>query len=87
MKNVVFWDVAPCTSGVNRRFGGNYRLHLQGRKIRKRGTSVSRWLQTECQSKTTSYIRIERLGEWATWKINSERGGERRSPGSRPKPG
>jgi hypothetical protein len=23
-----------------------YRLHLQGRKIRERGTSVSRWLQT-----------------------------------------
>jgi hypothetical protein len=26
---------------VNRRFGGTYRLHLQGRKIRERGTSVS----------------------------------------------
>jgi hypothetical protein len=25
MKNVVFWDVAPCTSCVNRRFGGTYR--------------------------------------------------------------
>jgi hypothetical protein len=47
MKNVVFWDVALCRSCVNRRFGGKYRLHLQGRKIRKRGTSVSRWLQTE----------------------------------------
>jgi hypothetical protein len=32
---------------VNRRFGGKYRLHLQGRKIRERGTSVSRWLHTE----------------------------------------
>jgi hypothetical protein len=45
--NAVFWDVAPCRSCVNRRFGGTYRLHLQGRKIRERGTSVSRWLQTE----------------------------------------
>jgi hypothetical protein len=45
MKNAVFWDVAPCTSCVNRRFGGKYRLHLHGRKIRERGTSVSRWLQ------------------------------------------
>jgi hypothetical protein len=27
-------------------FGGTYRLHLQGRKIRERETSVSRWLQT-----------------------------------------
>jgi hypothetical protein len=24
-------DVAPCGSGLNRRFGGTYRLHLQGR--------------------------------------------------------
>jgi hypothetical protein len=45
MKNAVFWDVAQCRSCVNRRFGGTYRLHLQGRKIRERGTSVSRWLQ------------------------------------------
>jgi hypothetical protein len=42
--NAVFWDVAPCISCLNRRFGGKYRLHLQGRKIRERGTSVSRWL-------------------------------------------
>jgi hypothetical protein len=46
MKNAVFWDVAPCRSCVNRRFGGTYRLHLQSRKIRERGTSVSRWLHT-----------------------------------------
>jgi hypothetical protein len=32
-KNVVFWDVAL---SVNRRVGGMYRLHLQGRKIRER---------------------------------------------------
>jgi hypothetical protein len=32
MKNVVFWDVALCMSCVNRRFGGTYSLHLQGRK-------------------------------------------------------
>jgi hypothetical protein len=38
--------MAPCISHVNRRFGGKYHLHLQGRKIRERGTSVSRWLQT-----------------------------------------
>jgi hypothetical protein len=29
MKNAVLWDVAPCRSCVNRRFGGMYRLHLQ----------------------------------------------------------
>jgi hypothetical protein len=31
LKNIVFWDVALCGSGLNRRFGGTYRLHLQGR--------------------------------------------------------
>jgi hypothetical protein len=46
LKNAVFWDVTPCRScEFNRRFGGTYRLHLQGRKIRERGTSVSMWLQ------------------------------------------
>jgi hypothetical protein len=40
MKNTVFWGVAPCRcSGLNRRFGGTYCLHLQGRKIRERRTS------------------------------------------------
>jgi hypothetical protein len=34
----------PCRSCVNRRFGGTCLLHLQGRKIRERGTSLSRWL-------------------------------------------
>jgi hypothetical protein len=47
MKNAVFLDVTPCRSCVNRRFGGTYRLHLQGRKIWEQGTSVNKWLQTE----------------------------------------
>jgi hypothetical protein len=41
MKNVFFWDVAACRFCANRRFGGTYRLYLQGRKIRQRGTSVA----------------------------------------------
>jgi hypothetical protein len=41
MKNVIFWDVALYRSCVNRRFGGPYRLHLQGRKIPERGISVN----------------------------------------------
>jgi hypothetical protein len=27
MKNAVFWDVTPCGSCKNRRFGGTYPLH------------------------------------------------------------
>jgi hypothetical protein len=34
MKNAVFWDVAPCRYFVNRRFGGMYRLHHQGKNPR-----------------------------------------------------
>jgi hypothetical protein len=32
MKNSVFWDVAPCTSCVNRRFGG---MSVHTRSIRR----------------------------------------------------
>jgi hypothetical protein len=38
-KKAVFWDVTPCRCGVNRRFGGTYRLHLQGRKKNKKSAS------------------------------------------------
>jgi hypothetical protein len=34
MKSTIFWDVTPSSSlKVNRRFGGTYRLHLQGLRI------------------------------------------------------
>jgi hypothetical protein len=43
LQNAVLWDVTPCRYCVNRRFGGTYRLHRQGRRnIRERGTSVNR---------------------------------------------
>jgi hypothetical protein len=46
-KKNVFWDVAACSAGVIRCFGGKYRLHLQGRKIQERGevaaATCSRW--------------------------------------------
>jgi hypothetical protein len=35
LKNAVFWDVAPCRSCVNRRFGGTYRLQIEA--------TCSRW--------------------------------------------
>jgi hypothetical protein len=35
MMNAVFWDVTPCGSCKNRRFGGNYRLNYQGDKNRR----------------------------------------------------
>jgi hypothetical protein len=58
MKNAVFCDVAPCRSCVNRRFGGTYRLHVQGRKIRERGTSFSRWLQPSIRKFGTRWRQV-----------------------------
>jgi hypothetical protein len=35
MEHNIFWDIKLCSSlSVNRRFGGIYRLYLQGRKIK-----------------------------------------------------
>jgi hypothetical protein len=36
MKIVIFWDIAPCSPYMNRRFGGTYHFHLQGRKSAER---------------------------------------------------
>jgi hypothetical protein len=33
MKNVVFWDVTPCGSCNDGRFGGTYSLHHQGAAV------------------------------------------------------
>jgi hypothetical protein len=61
MKNAVFWDMAPCRSYVNRRFGGMYRFRLQGRRTRQRGTSLSRWFQTEPPVEKTRHDPIPPL--------------------------
>jgi hypothetical protein len=72
MKNVVFWDVALCRIWVNRRFGGTYRLHLQGGIIRKRRTRVSSWLQTETLVGATRCIRDGERKSVATKEISRE---------------
>jgi hypothetical protein len=33
MKNCVIWDVTPCGSCKNRRFGGTYRLLLSSQRV------------------------------------------------------
>jgi hypothetical protein len=36
IKSIIFWSITPCSPlKVNRHFGGTYRLHLQGRRIRQ----------------------------------------------------
>jgi hypothetical protein len=68
MKNAIFWDVAPCRSYVNRRFGGKYRLHLQGRKIGERGNSV-RCLQLSAHAGSS-------LADFSTLKMEAIRSSE-----------
>jgi cytidine deaminase len=43
MKNGVFWDVTPCGSCKNRRFGGTWRLHYQSDKNRGTRNNVVRF--------------------------------------------
>jgi hypothetical protein len=38
-KAAIFWDIAPCSQYMNKRFGRTYHLHLQGRKSAEEGTS------------------------------------------------
>jgi hypothetical protein len=47
MKIAIFWDIAPCIPYINRRFGGMYRFHLQGRKSTEQETSDSRCFLSE----------------------------------------
>jgi hypothetical protein len=50
MKNSLFWDITPCSPfRVNRRFGGEGRQHLQGRRISQgRNQHESRWQVDLC---------------------------------------
>jgi hypothetical protein len=41
VKNTVFWDVTPCGSCKNRRFGGTYRFHPEGGKDWRPSNDVS----------------------------------------------
>jgi hypothetical protein len=33
MMIIIFWEMTPCGSYKDRRFGGSYRLHLQGARV------------------------------------------------------
>jgi hypothetical protein len=63
LKIIIFWDVTPCSLlSCKRRFGGTYRLHLQGRRNNfSRNQQVSRWkiisstlkMEAICSSETS----------------------------------
>jgi hypothetical protein len=52
MKNAIFWDITPCGSCKNRRFGGMYRLNRQADKSQRvRKEASSNWrLKTDAFS-------------------------------------
>jgi hypothetical protein len=39
-KIAICWDIAPCSPYINRRFGGTYRLQLQGKKLAEKENNV-----------------------------------------------
>jgi hypothetical protein len=58
MKTAIFWDTAPYSPYMKRRFGGTYHLHLQILKSDEQETSYNRWLDT---SETSVHIRTTLL--------------------------
>jgi hypothetical protein len=71
MKNAVFCDVASCRYCVNRRFGGTYRLHLQG--IRNpRGRNQHEQVAADCRLLTL----VPRLWISYTLKMGATRSSE-----------
>jgi hypothetical protein len=72
MKSTIFWDITPCSLlSVNRRFGGTYRLHLQGRRntffrveeIRSRNHLLACWFLAGLISST---LKMEAIGSSET---------------------
>jgi hypothetical protein len=65
----VFWDFVQCGSSYNRRFGGTYRLHLQGNETLESSQLVARkCLTTEgeesllhCTPQSSPSVTVELL--------------------------
>jgi hypothetical protein len=79
MKNAILWDVTPSRHSVNRRFGGTYRLHLQGRRKERKNPrarnqgepvavmSIWRHIPEDCILNGLcfySLIRMQRIGQF-----------------------
>jgi hypothetical protein len=63
LKNGVFWDVAPCGFCVNRRFGGSYSLHFQGRRTCER----SLWYMNESWLLDSEYLHEVHNPSYGLW--------------------
>jgi hypothetical protein len=64
----IFWDIQPCSPYVNRRFGGTYYLHLQGRKSAEQETSEHRVVIRSSEMSVKPTL-VESKGFWR-WCIS-----------------
>jgi hypothetical protein len=54
LKGTIFWDITPCSPlRFNRRFGGTYRLHLQGRKNKPSKKPEGKQVEALCSPETS----------------------------------
>jgi hypothetical protein len=54
LKSIFFWDTTPCSALTGtRRFGGTYRLHLQGRRIVQQSSEQASAYLSSCMHKET----------------------------------
>jgi hypothetical protein len=61
MKSTIFWDITPCSLlKVNRRFGGTYRLHLQGRRTSRASNLPPAFTLVSC-SVHSSTLKMEAI--------------------------
>jgi hypothetical protein len=82
MKSIIFWDITPGSPlNVNSRFGGTYRLHLQGRrnKFSKKlagGNLLACWFFAELIS---SIVKMEAICSTET-SVDTQRTTRRHIP-------
>jgi hypothetical protein len=59
MMIIIFWEMTPCGSYKNRRFGGSYNLHLQGVRVQaSTDRVVSSCLDSDSYETTSSEQRL-----------------------------
>jgi hypothetical protein len=62
LKSIIFWDMTPCSPlSFNRRFGGTYRLHLQGQRNTFSKTSKHFGRPTLTRTPTTQVVGFYKL--------------------------
>jgi hypothetical protein len=70
----IFWDTAPCSQFVNRRFGGTYHLHIQGKKSTEEEASVqqipSHLLHADFLFGCSLALKMEEIRFSETWVHN-----------------